>query len=209
MSNDRRSPKTADPTEGWCLRRPGRRPDPALDDAIRAAVVDVLAHEGYAGLTMDTVALVARVSKATIYRRWPTKTELLVSVIDSASDDSLVVVDTGRLRDDLVALLRSLIDILSGPGGTASRALLAASTVEPALGTAFRDGPMARWSAAFETAFDRAVARGEVAPTANRSLAAEIGPSIVLKRWLVTDQRIDDELATALVDELMMPLLTP
>lgn len=191
----------------WCLRRPGRRRDPALDDAIQAAVADVLANEGYAGLTMETVAVVAGVSKATIYRRWPSKTELLVSVIERASDDSLVAVDTGRLRDDLVALLRSLIHVLSGPGGTASRALLTAPTVEPALRTAFRDGPMARWSAAFEAAFDRAVTRGDVAPTAHRSLAAEIGTSILLKRWLITDQPIDDELAVAVVDELMMPLL--
>lgn len=170
--------------------------------------MDVLARQGYPALTMETVAVVAGVSKATIYRRWQSRTDLLVSVIESASDDSLVVVDTGRLRDDLVALLRSLVDVLCGPGGTASRALLTASTVEPAIGAAFRDGPMARWSAAFEAAFDRAAARGEVAPAAGRSLAAEIGSSIVLKRWLVTDQPIDDALAAALVDELMMPLLT-
>src|SRR5690242_8034538 len=99
MRNTQRASKPAD---GWSPRRPGRRPDPALDDAIRAAVVDVLAHEGYAALTMETVAVVAGVSKATIYRRWPSKTELLVSVIESASDDSLAVIDTGGLRDDLV-----------------------------------------------------------------------------------------------------------
>src|SRR5690348_5981490 len=107
MSDTQRGSKPPGPADDGGSRRPGRRPNPALDDAIRAAVVDVLAHEGYAGLTMETVAVVAGVSKATIYRRWPSKTELLVSVIESASDDSLVVVDTGRLRDDLVALLRS------------------------------------------------------------------------------------------------------
>ncbi len=197
----------SDSAARWYLRRPGRRRDPALDDAIQAAVVDVLATEGYAGLTMDTVAVVAGVSKATIYRRWTSKTDLLVSVIERASEDSLAAVDTGCLRDDLLALLASLVDMLSGPGGTASRALLTASTVDPALGTAFRNGPIARWSAAFQAAFMRAAARGDVAPTAGQSLVAEAGPSILIKRWLLADQPLDDALAEAVVDGLMMPLL--
>ncbi len=191
----------------WSLRRPGRRRDPALDDAIQAAVVDVLATEGYGGLTMETVAVVAGVSKATIYRRWTSKTDLLVSVVERASEDSLVAVDTGCLRDDLLSLLASLVDMLSGPGGTASRALLTASTVEPALGTAFRNGPIARWSTAFQAAFTRAAARGDVAPTAGQSLVAEAGPSILIKRWLIGDRPLDDALAEAVVDGLMMPLL--
>ena len=72
------------------------------------AVLEVLADVGYAGLTMDAVAATAGVSKATIYRRWRTKADLLVSVISTASDQSLIVPDTGRLRDDLVALLTAL-----------------------------------------------------------------------------------------------------
>jgi AcrR family transcriptional regulator len=186
--------------------RPGRRPDPGLEDAIRAAVVRVLATEGYTGLTMDNVAVEAAVSKASIYRRWSSKTALLVSVVDHASEVSLVAPDTGRLRDDLVALLSGLIDVLTGPGGAASRALLSAANAEPALAAAFRSGPMARWSRAFQAAFARAAARGEVTDTAGRSLVAEIGPGILLKRWLVSDQPIDETLAAAVVDELMMPL---
>lgn len=188
-------------------RAPGRPRNPGLDRAIRAAVLDVLATEGYTAVTMDNVAVVAGVSKASIYRRWPTKTELLVNVIDSASDLGLVAADTGSLRDDLVGLLSSLVEVLAGPGGAASRALLTAGNAEPALATAFRLGPMARWSEAFHAAFRQASARGEVDDTAGRSLAAEIGPSILLKRWLVTDQPIDDTLAEAIVDDLVLPLL--
>jgi AcrR family transcriptional regulator len=185
----------------------GRRPDPALDKAIQAAVVDVLSTEGYGGLTMDAVAVVAGVSKATIYRRWTSKTDLLVSVIEGASEASLGAPDTGALRDDLVALLESLVDVLAGPGGVASRALLTAGNTEPVLAAAFRSGPMARWGRAFEAAFARAVARGEVEPGASRSLAAEAGTSILLKRWLVTGQPVSHELAGRIVDQVMVPLL--
>lgn len=151
--------------------------------------------------------MTAGVSKATIYRRWPSKIDLLVSVIDAASDETLVEVDSGSLRDDLVALLCSLADILTGPGGGASRALLGVLDEEPALAEAFRRGPLARWSAVFGAAFERAVARREVTPEAGTSLPAEAGSGILVQRWLVTGQEIGPELAATVVDEVVMPLL--
>jgi AcrR family transcriptional regulator len=181
--------------------------DPALDAAIQEGVLEVLRGSGFAGLTMDAVADVAGVSKATIYRRWRTKVSLLVSVIDSASDVSLVGPDTGRLRDDLVVLLSSLATILAGPGGQASRALLGAMQDEPLLAQAFTAGPLARWSAAFAQVFQRAAARGELPPGAGNSLAAEAGPAIFVQRWIIRNEGMDEASAQAVVDEVMMPLL--
>jgi AcrR family transcriptional regulator len=156
---------------------------------------------------MDAVAAVAGVSKATIYRRWPTKGDLLVSVVNAASDQTLVVPDTGSLKDDLVALLASLSRVLGGPGGNASRALLGAMHDEPALSAAFRHGPMARWSDAFRDVFERAVRRGDVAPEAAASLAAEAGPAILLLRWTISGREIDEDLAVRVVEDVMLPLL--
>lgn len=188
-------------------RRRGRPRDPALHAAIQAAVLRLLGETGYAGLTMDEVAVTAGVSKASIYRRWPTKADLLVDVIETASDDVLIEGDTGSLRGDLIAHLRALARILAGPGGQASRALLGAINDEPALGEAYRRGPLARWSAAFAAAFERAVARGDVAPGAGTSLAAEAGPGIFVTRWIIGNRPLDDALAAAVVDEVMLPLL--
>jgi AcrR family transcriptional regulator len=188
-------------------RRRGPRPDPSRDAAIQAAVVQVLVADGYAGLTMDAVAAVAGVSKATIYRRWATKGDLLVSVVDAASDQTLDIPDSGSLRDDLVALLASLSRVLGGPGGSASRALLGAMNDEPALATAFRQGPMARWGEAFHKVFQRAVDRGDVAPEAGTSLAAEAGPAILLLRWTISGRDIDENLAVRVVEDVMLPLL--
>jgi AcrR family transcriptional regulator len=188
-------------------RRRGRPLDPALAGTIRAAALKVLADVGYRGLTMDEVALVAGVSKATIYRRWPSKVDLLVDVIDVASDETLVDVDTGSLRDDLVGLLGALAAILVGPGGGVSRALLGVLDAEPVLAEAYRRGPLTRWDGAFRLAFRRAAERGEIAPGQEDSLAAASGPGILIQAWLVLGQDVGGEFAVRVVDEVMMPLL--
>ena len=63
--------------------RGGRPRDPSRDGVIRAAILRLLADVGYGALTMDAVAAEAGVGKATIYRRWRTKEEL---VVDTVSD---------------------------------------------------------------------------------------------------------------------------
>jgi AcrR family transcriptional regulator len=82
-------------------RRPGRPRDPQADEAIISAIVDVLAEQGFSGFTVEEVAARAGVGKATIYRRWSTKEELVLA----AAERVMVHVeppDTGSLRDDLV-----------------------------------------------------------------------------------------------------------
>ncbi len=188
--------------------RGGRPRDPSRDAAIKKGAVQVLADVGYHRLTMDAVAAAAGVGKATIYRRWASKEDLLVSIIDAASDAPLGnVPDTGSLSEDLRSLLTSLARVLAGPGGLVSRALLGVLDAHPALADAYRRGPLARWAEVFAEVFDRAVRRGEVTPGAGTSLAAEAGPALLVQRWLVTGDEIDGDLVDAVVDEVMMPLL--
>jgi AcrR family transcriptional regulator len=181
--------------------------DPAKDKAITTAVLDVLARVGYSGLTMDEVAEVAGVGKAAIYRRWTSKEDLLVGFIDGAVVNVLVVVDTGSLRSDMVVLLNSVIAHMRSPAGRANRALLSAVHDDKVLAEAFYAGPLARWSEAFADVFDRAVERGELAPDAGTSVAAEAGPAILMQRWLLGKADIDEEVVTTVVDEVMLPLL--
>jgi AcrR family transcriptional regulator len=188
--------------------RAGGRPlDPEKDKAIASAVYEVLADVGYSGFTMDEVALAAGVGKAAIYRRWSSKVELLASFIDVSVDDTLCTPDTGSLREDLVALLQSLLDVLGGPGGRATRAVLNAALDDPTLAEAYHRGPLERWRRAFGEVFSRAVEREEIPPGAGVSLGAEAGPAILVQRWLVSGRPLDHAVATAVVDEVMMPLL--
>ena len=203
----RQGPRPAVPASDVGNPRRGRPLDPSRDVAIRAAALQVLAEDGYRGLTMDAVAMAAGVGKATIYRRWRSKEDLVVSAIQERSVDSLVVPDTGTLRDDLVHLLRSLAGVLTGPSGDADRAVLGVLPDEPDLAEAFRLGPLVQWAQAFSTVLRRAAERGEIPEGVERSLGAEAGPAILVERWLLGKPRIDDGVISAVVDDLMMPLL--
>jgi AcrR family transcriptional regulator len=75
-------------------------------------VISLLHEVGLSGLTMDAVASRAGVSKASIYRRWASKDELLVDVIANLASENPVP-DTGHLRDDLIELLHRMEAFLS------------------------------------------------------------------------------------------------
>lgn len=70
------APMTA--TEAPRASRGGRPRDPSRDGVIREAILRLLGDVGYGALTMDAVAAEAGVGKATIYRRWHTKQDLVV-----------------------------------------------------------------------------------------------------------------------------------
>jgi AcrR family transcriptional regulator len=169
-------------------------------------VVDVLARLGFSGFTMDEVALSAGVGKAAIYRRWASKTDLLAGYTQGSIAGTLDVSDTGSLRSDLVALLTSAAAHFNGPAGRANRALLSAVHDDPTLAAAYQSGPVAQWAAAFREVLERAAGRGEIGAAVG-SLAAEAGAAILVQRWLLLGVRIDEELVTAVVDDVMLPLL--
>jgi AcrR family transcriptional regulator len=99
------------------VRPPGRPRDARCDEAIIEATLQSLATSGFTGLSMEAVASRAGVGKATVYRRWPTK-EALVADALATLVETFDPVDTGSLRDDLVAWLNTVrrrnIQTLSG-----------------------------------------------------------------------------------------------
>jgi len=92
--------------------RPGRQRSQAADDAILTATLDVLAAEGYGGLTMSAVIAAAGVSSATLYRRWPTKQQLVAAALASLHS-AVVDIDTGSLEGDIAEFVRSSADTMS------------------------------------------------------------------------------------------------
>ena len=92
---------------GCTGRRPGRPRDERVDRAIIDATLELFAAEGYSALSVEAVAVKAEVSKATIYRRWPGKRELILDALATLNDD-LPSLATGSTRE---RLLLSLIHI--------------------------------------------------------------------------------------------------
>src|ERR687885_704622 len=94
--------------------RGGRPRDPSRDGVIRAAILRLLAEVGYGALTMDAVAAEAGVGKATIYRRWRTKEDLVVDTISEVNRSEIPLPDTGTLEGDLRAMLHAVVAGING-----------------------------------------------------------------------------------------------
>src|SRR6185437_8842867 len=88
--------------------RLGGRSERVVRSVLEAAVAEI-ARVGYVALRVDDVASRAGVNKTTIYRRWPTKPELVTAALRTIVGDQPETPDTGALRSDLIVLLRRFV----------------------------------------------------------------------------------------------------
>ena len=153
---------------------------------------------GYDRLTVDEVAARAGVHKTTVYRRWPTKPELITEAVRLHADENVPAPDTGSLLGDLQALATDVIATLSSEGGARrSRSIVAAAATSDELA----DGLHTFWAhriAATTPVIERAITRGELPPDSDATLIIEtlVGP--IWLRLLLTGEPIDDDLASRL-----------
>lgn len=190
-------------------QRPRRRGDRLLA-AVHQAVLDELGERGYAGLTVEAVAGRARVSKASLYRRWPGKRDLVLAAVQATVPDPEDLPDTQSLRGDLVAYLTQVTAHLRGPAGAALRGLLTEDPAGPGstaelYGTAHRRRSTDR----LRVLAERAVARGELDAHRLDDVTPrqwEAGPA-VLRHHFLWEGLISDQLCTQVVDEVIVPLL--
>jgi AcrR family transcriptional regulator len=194
-------------TEAPRQSRGGRPRDPSRDGVIRAAILSLLAEVGYGALTMDAVAAQAGVGKATIYRRWRTKEDLVVDTIAEVNRAQMPVPDTGSLEDDLRAMLHAVVAGINGPSGAATQALLSTIPHHPALAEAFRDGPLGVWGQGFRQIFAQAEERGELRPGLAGTVVAEAIGAPLVQRWLVSGLPVTEAYADEVLGQVVMPLL--
>jgi AcrR family transcriptional regulator len=187
--------------------RGGRPRDPSRDGVIRAAILRLLADVGYGSLTMDAVASEAGVGKATIYRRWRTKQDLVVDTISDLNRAEAAPADTGSLEGDLRAMMHSLVSVVTGPTGAATLSLLSTVPHQPALAHAFQGGPLAVWRQSFNEIWSRAEQRGEVRPGTGSSVIAEVPSALLVQRWLLTGRPVDEAYADEVLDTVVLPLI--
>ncbi|HEX2312335.1 MAG TPA: TetR/AcrR family transcriptional regulator [Thermomonospora sp.] len=143
-------------------RKQGGRPrDGRVDDAIAAAVRELLAEVGYARLTMDEVAARAGVGKAAIYRRHATKQEMIFDVL--VPGRFLAVAPArGSLRADLAAVLAEIAESMAAPPPGAVPGLLADVHADPALLQRFDAKYLGAQRRTLTEILDRAASRGEL-----------------------------------------------
>lgn len=159
----------------------GRPRDPAVDDAAVAAAVRLIAEDGYANLTMERIAERAGVSKAALYRRWPNKVSLVADAVEASARQQLTPPDTGRVRDDVVALLDHFSRERQTDVG-AYDALRGAVESDHELAERCREVLGAGLSEAFRAIVARGVSRRELPAGTDVELLAEVVPALIRYR---------------------------
>lgn len=188
-------------------RKLPRRRGEALNSAIFQATLDELAEGGYAQLTMERVAERARASKASLYRRWPTRVALVMAAVYHMLPDLVSVPDTGSLREDLLAVLRRSSAALSGPAGEAMRGLLSEVLRDESVARTFRENSQGASRKLMAEIARRAVERGELDPDAVTPRRLDSGQALIRQYFLFNGPPIPDRLIVEVVDEVMVPLL--
>ena len=186
-----------------------RRRGETLEQAIFQAVLDQLQAVGYAHLTMEGVAACAHTGKAALYRRWPRKEDLVVDALDHTMPSLAELPDTGSLREDLLALLRRTAAMTNSATGCALRCLLAEVDREHPFARLLHERVFAPRKRAFRAVLQRAADRGQLRADAAGQLAADVGPALVIQRFLAEGPPVPDDYVVSVLDEVILPLLRP
>lgn len=191
--------------------RPGRRPDPTLDDALLRATLEVVTEVGYDRTTMDLVAERAGTTKSALYRRWPSKGALTlaaVALLQEPETDLDRLPDEGSLRADLLALTAPY-DTEAGRLKLRLMAGLSSQLgAEPELADAVTQVLVEPWVGVCRRIVERAIARGE-AVSPDPDLVARVVPSMTAHRLVVERRPVDRDFFVGLIDAVVVPALRP
>lgn len=185
----------------------GRPRDNQRDDAIQNAAIELMQEVGYERCTIEAIATRAHASKATIYRRWNNKQELILSAVTRHTFCSPPEIDSGNLRDDLIEMISDRIKNLKGPDGAVVSVLLTAAKNDPELGKLIPTSIRASQDDSVMHIIERGIKRGEISKNANIDLLLEILPGIFTYRIFMTHQPVNRKFIEQLVDGILIPSL--
>lgn len=186
----------------------GRPLDVTRDADILDVTLDVLAEAGFDGMTIDMVAARAKAGKATLYRRWPSKTELVIDAVACMKNSDIDfdhLPDTGSLRGDLISMIKTpnikdaekKLKIMAG--------LVSLLARNPELADVAHEtviAPRLRLNRIF---LQRAVDRGEITKPIDVELVSNISSSMVTYRNLMLRQPVDRNFLIKVIDEVVLP----
>jgi AcrR family transcriptional regulator len=172
-----------------------------------AVTLELLQEHGYDRLTLDAVATTARASKATLYRRWPTKAELVLAAFVEGTRQVAVDPDTGTLRDDLLALGEQISAHVSTHASTI-RAVLVEVSRSAELATIMQEQFLDQRKALMSRVLERAVDRGEIKASAVTEDLWDVLPGYLIYRSVLTGRAPSRRTIKDLVDNVLIPSLT-
>jgi AcrR family transcriptional regulator len=167
----------------------------------------LLQEHGYDGLTVDAVATTAKASKATVYRRWPSKAELVVAAFSEGVRQVAVPPETGTLRGDLLRVGQLVCEQARQHAGTI-RAVLVEVSRNPALNDVMQRHFVDQRKALIQHILEQAVDRGEIAQAAIGNELWDVLPGYLIFRSIMATRPPTQRTVQALVDDVIIPSLT-
>jgi len=201
---------TAAATRSRAGARPVGRPREArADRAIITAALELMAEHGVQALRVDDVARRAGVGKATIYRRYRSKDQLVTEAVGALVNQEIEIPDSGSTREDLLVLMREAVELYSG----ALASKLMPGIVDEMgrngeLAAIARDRFLTRRRTALRAVFERGMKRGDLRRDLDVEFALDVLAGPLFYRLLITGGPIDEGLAQAVV-ELILRGLSP
>lgn len=196
--------------EGGQPARLGRKRDHTRDPEILNAAIEVLAECGYERMTIDMVATRAKAGKATVYRRWSSKGELVVDAIGCMKQSEFTpdnLPDTGSLRGDLLAMIRPHSLEETERKLKVMVAVVSMLSRDPELAEAVSAAITEPRTALNRALMRRAIDRGEIPADVDVETIAQIGPSMAAYRTLTQRKPVDRDFLVSIIDTVVLPAL--
>ncbi|MFF4036500.1 TetR/AcrR family transcriptional regulator [Streptomyces sp. NPDC001816] len=198
---------TAAPARAASPRRRGA----VLERAILDAALEQLSTVGWNGLTMEGVAAGAQTGKAAVYRRWPSKEDLVADALEAGLPRFEGVPDLGSVREDLLALCRRARDAMFSRPGFALRAVI--HECDPAQAERFHgvifEGVVEPTLKLLREVVTRGIERGEVRSDAANGYVFDAIPAMMMYRSKMCGCEWNEQDLEEMIDQLMLPLLRP
>jgi AcrR family transcriptional regulator len=179
----------------------------ARETELLAVTLQLLQEHGYDRLTVDAVAATARASKATVYRRWPSKAELVLAAFIEGIRQVAVPPETGTLRGDLLHMGELICQQGQQHAGTI-RAVLVEVSRSPALNDVMQHQFIEQRKALIDHIFRQAVDRGEIHQAAINDELWDLLPGYLIFRSIIQRRPATQQTVRALVDDVIIPSLT-
>ncbi|KKD09063.1 TetR/AcrR family transcriptional regulator [Streptomyces sp. WM6386] len=196
---------TAAPVQAASLRRRGA----VLERAILDAALEQLSTVGWKGLTMEGVAAGAQTGKAAVYRRWPSKEDLVADALQAALPIIETAPDLGGVREDLLELCRQAREAMYSRPGFAIRAVI--HECDPIQAERFHgvifDGVVEPTIRLLREVITRGIKRQEVRSDAANSYVFDAIPAMMMYRSKMCGSEWNDRDLEEMIDQLMVPLL--
>ncbi|WP_036455386.1 TetR/AcrR family transcriptional regulator [Mycobacterium sp. TKK-01-0059] len=172
-----------------------------------AVTLRLLQEHGYDRLTVDAVAASARASKATVYRRWPSKAELVLAAFTEGIRQVAVAPETGTLRGDLLRLGEVVCQEARQHASTI-RAVLIEVSRNRALNDVMQHQFIEQRKALIRHVLQRAVDRGEIEEAAISDELWDLLPGYLIFRSIISSRPPTRQTVPTLVDDVIIPSLT-